>query len=1255
MFKFFKRAVRPNEGQVWLRTWDKSGICVAMAKDGASGTQIDVTQAQGFLAQLVDDQLAMESEDGVFISWDELYAAMARSEYVGLADVLVLPPYTSATVGLRSNRSLSDIDFSIAIAGWRYPNGSTFSGDLVGPLFLGAASIELMWPEQWALFDSVVSFARRPDSDRDELSHRRAWGRIRQLARAAGAQLDDFLVRSVVLTPETLDIQLRRSDVVADDRVIEVIPGFDEAPSNWLDAFDRRSDVPERYDVVSPEGIVQVLVSNKVRTVLQEIKRMEGRRVAGTRAQAFITNPFATLGPDANDVVNERQFEQARDAAGLHYERFVPVFERDGSGVARRVGLLIESADSRGLVESETEWLDKSGLENFVQRLAVAVARGYQLLAWKGYEFEVQGDAERVLDELRDAARTCFEQQLLVTHAQVYDLSGYSARIEGIGLERPYASPHIAKKDESEGWFPENIVPVVVVQPREGGEPVAVPTTKPAIEQLKRDVEKAIAAGKTEVEVRWLDQKISVGEANDIVDTFTRMFDEVASGVGPTTPATQGTKSQGPGQPKQLILRANIVKVDYEELQRNALTAIPRAPTVPAAIKPGLFLLPHQLEGLAWMQHLYRLQHEYQVRGAILADDMGLGKTFQLLSLMAWLLETTPNIEPMLVVAPVALLENWSEEAKKFFNPGALPLLTAYGSGLDGLRVPRSQIDQRLQAEDRLTKFLVPNWVGDAKVVLTTYETLRDLEFSFAAQRWSLMVCDEAQKIKNPAAMMTRAAKKQNVAFKIACTGTPVENTLADLWCLFDFVQPGLLGALNDFCDRYRRPIEAKTDEELARVDELRARISPQILRRLKTEVATDLPPKIIVEDCRRLPLSPLQRNLYAKSVESFKKRNEPGQAGPFKNHLGLLHYLRLVCTDPRPHGMGVFKPEPINDYCAKAPKLRWLLETLEGIKEKGEKAIVFCEFREIQRLLQHYISSKFGQKPDIINGDTVASATHTASRQKRIRAFQARPGFGVIILSPVAVGFGVNIQEANHVIHYTRTWNPAKEDQATDRAYRIGQKRPVFVYYPVVSAEDFMTFDVKLDLLLEHKRKLAGNMLNGAGDVLPGDFNLPDVVPGGHWGSFDERVSLDLALRMDWQLFECLAAALWSKQGFDCYRTPGTKDYGVDVVARLGDAGQLIQAKSSGVEGHKFSWDAVKEVVAGEAYYRKRHAQVQFEKICITNQYFNWHAVENAELNGVRLLDQRDLGELLEQHDVSMLEVEGMLHTGWHAGEGAA
>ena len=860
----------------------------------------------------------------------------------------------------------------------------------------------------------------------------------------------------------------------------------------------------------------------------------------------------------------------------------------------------------------------------------------------------MQGDTQRHHDELEAALERRLAPPTLVSYAQVHDLSGYSSRVESIGVEKPYHSPYIAKKNEGEGWFPENVLPVVVYQPAGAAEPIAVPTSQAAIEQLEKLVKAAQAAGETTVKASGLPQPVTLDEAAVIVETFKKVFADLESGSFDPAKQYKAAKNTTVGPKKQLVLRANIQSLEYEELRREALESVPTEPRMPKSIRPEFSLMPHQRAGLAWMQHLYSLQTDYQVRGAVLGDDMGLGKTFQLLALMAYLIERDPNIEPMLVVAPVSLLENWADEANKFFQAGALPLLTAYGEKLSTLRVPRAQVDQRLQSDDGLVKFLRPNWVGSAKVVLTTYETLRDLEFSFAAQKWSLMVCDEAQRIKNPAAMVTRAAKKQNVAFKIACTGTPVENTLADMWCLFDYVQPGLLGALNDFGQRYRKPIEAKTDEEKARVEELRARIAPQILRRMKADVATDLPKKIVVDECRKLTLSNAQRNLYAKAIESFKKRGDPNHPTPFKNHLGLLHYLRLVCTDPRPYGLNVFKPEPTKQYRDKAPKLDWLLTQLKAIQTKGEKVIIFCEFREIQRLLQYYIEAELGFRPDIINGDTSASASHTESRQKRIKAFQARSSFGVLILSPVAVGFGVNIQAANHVVHYTRTWNPAKEDQATDRAYRIGQKKDVYVYYPVVCADDFMTFDVKLDLLLAYKRELAEDMLNGAGDVNPGDFNLADVIPTADAKDIDERVGLDMALRMGWQHFECLATVLWTKRGYDCYRTPGSNDNGVDVVALAAGKGQLVQVKTSRTDGAELNWDAVKEVVGGEAFYRRRHPSVDFDKVCITNQFFNRQAQENAALNSVELLNQTHLAGLLARHVVTMLEVEKMLYVEW-------
>lgn len=1247
MFNIFKRKTTIVSDGGWYRTWDKSGITIGNGPVPSDAVQLQSVELAGYLSQLIDDQLAEEHEDEVCVSWSSMYDAFVRREYEGLVDALDLPSFTQARLALSSSHALSDVNFSIAVAGWKLPNGFDFNGEVIGPVLAGV-SAALMRPEQWELFEAVVAFSRRPESERNDVVHRREWGRIRKLAIAADAQIDDFLTRTVILTPESLDIQLRRSEFVRDDKVVEVIPCIPEAPDGWLELFDRRKDVPQRYDIATRDGIVQILVTEKVRTVLQEIKRMEGRRVAGARAQAFILNPYAALGPDADDVINEAQFEQARNSAGLNYERFVPVYERDASNSVSRVGLLIECADSREVLSSDVKWLNDESLIDFIDGLSSALEQGNLLFGWEGYDFELQGDAEQILADLRSAAAQCIGRNLLVSYDSVHDMSGYSARIEGIGEEKPYYSPYIAKKDEGREWFPENVEPMIVYDPKDGRATVAIPMKKEAIKRLKDEVERAEATGAATVEAAWADRPLEVKEAKDIVDTFERIFNDLSNG-NTSELDKQSNKIRDRGElPKQLILRSNIQKVDYEEMRREALYSTPKVPEIPVSILPDKSLMPHQCAGLAWLQHRYRLQGEYQVRGAILADDMGLGKTFQLLSLMAWLLETTPNIEPMLVVAPVSLLENWAEEAARFFIPGSMPILTAYGSGLDGLRVPREQIDQRLQSEDKLVKFLKPNWIGDSKIILTTYETLRDLEFSFAAQKWSLMVCDEAQRIKNPAAMVTRAAKKQNVDFKIACTGTPVENTLADLWCLFDFVQPGFLGALNEFGSRYRKPIEAKTEEERARVEELRARIDGQILRRMKSEVAV-LPEKIIVEDCRKLPISVVQRNYYAKSIESFKKRLQPDAHSPFKNHLGLLHYLRLVCTDPRPHGLGVFKPEPPAEYRAKSPKLDWLIRTLHTIRNKGQKAIVFCEFREIQRLLQHYINDEFGLKPDIINGDTSAAATHVASRQKRIKAFQAIPGFGVIILSPVAVGFGVNIQEANHVIHYTRTWNPAKEDQATDRAYRIGQTRDVYVYYPVVTADDFTTFDAKLDALLSYKRQLAEDMLNGSGDLTPGEFDLAGVVPAGSVDDLDERVTLDIALRMDWQRFECLVGALWAKVSIAAYRTPNSRDNGVDVVAFTETEALLIQVKASGIDGYQFNWGAVKEVVGGEAFYRRKHGISGFRKVCITNQFFNKHAHENAALNQVELLDQRDLSRLLESHQVMMLDVERMLFSEWH------
>lgn len=222
-----------------------------------------------------------------------------------------------------------------------------------------------------------------------------------------------------------------------------------------------------------------------------------------------------------------------------------------------------------------------------------------------------------------------------------------------------------------------------------------------------------------------------------------------------------------------------------------------------------------------------------------------------------------------------------------------------------------------------------------------------------------------------------------------------------------------------------------------------------------------------------------------------------------FKNKLGLIQYLRNLSAAPTGHlpaaDPKLLELEPLEVYRRKATKMDWLLKLLTQIQSVDEKALVFCEFRDTQRVLHAYIQQALGYDADVINGDTSVSAQSAHSRQKRIDAFQAQSGFGVLILSPVAVGFGVNIQAANHVIHYTRCWNPAKEDQATDRAYRIGQLKDVYVYCPQAVAPGWDSFDVTLDRLLASKRALADDIFNGATDVDADDFPLdsPTLAAG--------------------------------------------------------------------------------------------------------------------------------------------------------------
>jgi SNF2 family DNA or RNA helicase len=699
------------------------------------------------------------------------------------------------------------------------------------------------------------------------------------------------------------------------------------------------------------------------------------------------------------------------------------------------------------------------------------------------YDLEVIGDTQNQLDQL-STWLDAWSSPELWTAAEVLDLSHYSDRIESIGIEKPFIVPVISKKNNENGWFDDNVATGLATIDKVTGAVTIVSVPFKNILPLHQSVEDALKNNKTHVKLTGFIEPIPLHDAQKALVDLKAAHDDLRKKK--FTPPTRCIK-QPSSLKKRLVIKRNLEDIDYSENRASTLT-MPEGtlPTLPSALLPTVQLKQHQHIGVAWLQHLWNQSPEH-CRGTVLADDMGLGKTLQLLAFMTSAFEADPDLPPALVVAPVALLENWQSELEHFFQPGTLPTLLLYGSTLKNLRVAKNEIDNTLKSEG-VTRLLKKGWIGNNKLVLTTYETMRDLEFALASQTWSIMVCDEAQKIKTPAALVTRSAKKQKVRFRIACTGTPVENTLADLWCLFDFVQPGMLGALNFFSRTYRQPIEAKTEKQKLKVEELRELIRPQILHRQKTDVAKELPTPVEDKNCKSLAMSDYQNGLYVKALANLQEQRTVNPSA----QLQALQAIRKICSDPHGHAEESTLDVPMDRLLNESPKMGWLVNLLKGLgadQSENHKVIIFCEFRELQLILQRVIAAVFGFAPSIVNGDTSADPKAFENRQKLINAFQSKHGFNAIILSPLAVGFGVNIQAANHVVHFTRTWNPAKEDQATARAYRIGQTRVVNVYYPGVVSPDFPSFDVRLDSLLAKKRELAADMLNGSSDLKVDDF----------------------------------------------------------------------------------------------------------------------------------------------------------------------
>ncbi|MCX5759113.1 MAG: DEAD/DEAH box helicase [Candidatus Hydrogenedentes bacterium] len=501
------------------------------------------------------------------------------------------------------------------------------------------------------------------------------------------------------------------------------------------------------------------------------------------------------------------------------------------------------------------------------------------------------------------------------------------------------------------------------------------------------------------------------------------------------------------------------VHVEAGEALREMLAGLRDPARLEASADDGLktALRPYQRDGAAWLRFLTELG-----LGACLADDMGMGTTIQVLALLLHVRETGTG--PSLLVVPASLLGNWRAEATRFAPKLRLAFLHPSETDTETLeRIEKSPAEQ----------------LASVDLAVTTYSMLARQEW-LGAVAWRLLIIDEAQAIKNPGTRQTRAVKKVPARARVALTGTPVENRLGDLWSIFDFLNPGLLGSAAVF-KSFVNGLQARPSDQYA---PLRRLVAPYILRRLKTDrsIIDDLPEKI--ETTRFCNLTKAQIRLYEQVVGAMKSSLENAD-GMKRRGLILQTLMRLkqVCNHPSQLvGDGVYAPE-------ESGKFLRLAEICEELAERQERVLVFTQFREIIDPLAAHLAGLFGRGGLVLHG-----ATSVPKRKGLVDQFQREDGPPFMILSLKAGGTGLNLTAASHVIHFDRWWNPAVEDQATDRAFRIGQHKNVLVHKFVTSG----SVEEKIDLMIADKRQLAAELLTGGGEVdltALNDNELMDLV----------------------------------------------------------------------------------------------------------------------------------------------------------------
>lgn len=837
------------------------------------------------------------------------------------------------------------------------------------------------------------------------------------------------------------------------------------------------------------------------------------------------------------------------------------------------------------------------------------------------------------------------------------EIGEFGPRVKGIGKFPAIAQPVV--RNCGTGIFEDTPVPGDVAKRKfdvgiqcrysDGSDETVMFQSADEVVKFYNDVRTSFEQGKGTIDLGGR----SIVLDRDFVAGVEALTNRVARKASPRP------RDGGEDDRKYLLIYENEDELDFRETEQ--LSRIESSKYfVPKSIREDVFPKQHQLEGLRWLQRNYLLGRG----GCLLADDMGLGKTFQVLMFIAWLIERgdirpedSANPEaapwnPILIVCPTILLENenWLQDIRKFFrNDGAIfqPWHTLYKRGIDEMRIAGAT-----GQETRVSRALLdPDKLRRNRIILTNYETLVNYQFSFANLKsaWTVVVTDEAQAHKTPKTKRSFALKSMSPKFRIPCTGTPVETRLLDVWNIVDYIQPGeLLGSAQDFTRNYEQVIADNPDRVEEVLNTLREKLqfgkeTSYILRRDKSQVLEGLPTKHIHKVECHLSLEQRERHLeYIASVRGSDQRGI---------HLSVIHSLMELYQHPaiyptyEPFGQG-----KLHLMTASCPKLGELLNILRSIKQSGEKALIFTRSLDMQQLLVGAIREAFGQRVDIVNGAAKRGGetkSSSATRKAMIHRFQTDDSINFIVLSPEVAGVGLTLVEANHVVHYGRWWNPAKESQATDRAYRIGQERDVHVYYLIAKDPqcEFRTFDEKLDALIDRRMKMARDFLL----PLPDEGEMAGEIYREIFGDADSSnaevrpITVDSLRLLTWDRFESLICLLEERTGKRAVVTPRAGDMGIDVVSVHGNIVRLIQCKHSRTDA-ELEAELIEEIINGFDNYRAhffKGGNYTLRPVLATNAKVPRALEKQCKQRGIEVMDSKIIGDILATCPATMANIE--------------